>query len=109
MHAASLQDWYEGEQELEVESTHLSHPSQDQMSEAARKESEADILANTAANAIELVEEAIAAANDARHAAEEAAQQQLAGGEGSGLEGRAEEVQQWAAAALLVMTSMNQN
>ena len=48
------------------------------MNEAARKESDADILANTAANAIELVEEAIAAANDAHHTTEEAAQQQLA-------------------------------
>ena len=67
-----------GVQELEVESNYLSYPSHDQMKEAARKESEAGILANTAVKAIKLAEEAIAAANDARRAAEEAAQHQLA-------------------------------
>ena len=35
-----------GGQELEVESTHLSHPSQDQMKEATRKESAADIFSS---------------------------------------------------------------
>ena len=42
------------------------------MNEVAQKESEADILANTAAKAVKLAEEAIAAANDACRAAEEA-------------------------------------
>ena len=67
-----------GGQELEVEINYLSHPLQDQMNEAARKESEGNILANTVAKAIKLAEEVIAAANDARHKEEEAAQQQLA-------------------------------
>ena len=53
-----------GGQELEGESTYLSNPSHDQTKEAARKESATDVLANPAAGAIKLAEEAIVAAND---------------------------------------------
>ena len=67
-----------GGQDLKVESNYLSHPSQDQMNEAAQKESVADISANTAVKAIKLADEAIAAANYAHRAADEATQQQLA-------------------------------
>ena len=65
-----------GGQELEVESNYLSYPLHDQMKEAARRESDANTLASTATKAIKLAEERIAAANDARRAAEEAAQHQ---------------------------------
>ena len=61
-----------------MESTYFPHPSQDQINEATQEESEADILAHTAARAIKLAEETIAAANDAHRAAKEAVQQQLA-------------------------------
>ena len=58
-----------GGQELVVESNYLSHPSQDQMNEPAWKKSEANILAHTAAKAIKLTEEAIAAENGEHRAA----------------------------------------
>ena len=63
-----------GGQELQVESTYLSHPLKDTVNEASWKEPEAKMFAKTATEAIGKAEEAMAVTNEARLAAEKAAQ-----------------------------------
>ena len=65
------------------------------------------MLAKTATEAIKKAEEAMAVANEARFAAEKAAQQQLATEEAAHQEAAAA-VQQRAATSVLEETSMNQ-